>query len=391
VLHRSGKLEAVFTDYWSSGIWRPLARLAGAKRLLTRHHEELSDAEVYAFNSTALLAGLRGKLGPRREPYSEFLKIGSRFGRQTRAAMAKRREQDWKNTIFFGYDTGFLEAAAWAKDRGAATVVCQMDPSQVEIEMVREEEKLWPGWAKSPLLVPEEYLAWRKAEWALADVVMVNSKWTLDALVKLGVPSQKIAVVPLAYESYEIESEIPRSGDGPIRILYLGQVNLRKGIQYLLEAARRLDKKHFHFDIAGPISIADEHVVTAPSNVTFHGAVTRDRVREFYRQADVFVLPTISDGFALTQLEAMAHGLPVITTPNCGEVVRDGMDGFLIPARDASALAKALETLADDPERLDAMREAARENVARFGLEALDQNLRHIEQRLRPSAKIDLI
>jgi hypothetical protein len=180
----------------------------------------LSDAEVYAFNSTALLAGLRGKLGPRREPYSEFLKIGSRFGRQTQAAMAKRREQDWKNTIFFGYDTGFLEAAAWAKDRGAATVVCQMDPSQVEIEMVREEEKLWPGWAKSPLLVPEEYLAWRKAEWALADVVMVNSKWTLDALVKLGVPSQKIAVVPLAYESYEIESEIPRSADGPLRVLY---------------------------------------------------------------------------------------------------------------------------------------------------------------------------
>jgi glycosyltransferase involved in cell wall biosynthesis len=380
-------LEAVFTDYWSSGAWR----LAGAKRLLTRHHEDLSDAEVYGFNTSALLDGLRGKLGGRREPYSEFLKIGSRFGRQTRSAMAKRREQDWKNTIFFGYDTGFLEAAAWAKDQGAATVVCQMDPSQVEVEMVREEERRWPGWAKAPLLVPEEYLAWRKAEWALADVVMVNSKWTLDALVKLGVPSEKIAIVPLAYESEEIEPEKTPRPDGPLRVLYLGQVNIRKGIQYLLEAARKLDKKKFLFDVAGPISIADKHVVTAPANVTFHGAVTRDRVREFYREADVFVLPTISDGFALTQLEAMAHGLPVVTTPNCGEVVRDGIDGFLVPARDATALAKALESLSDDPERLDAMREAARENVARFGLDALDQNLRAIEQRLRPSAQVDLI
>jgi glycosyltransferase involved in cell wall biosynthesis len=63
----------------------------------------------------------------------------------------------------------------------------------------------------------------------------------------------------------------------------------------------------------------------------------------------------------------------------------------LVPARDATALAKALENLADDPERLDAMREAARENVARFGLDALDQNLRAIEQRLRPSAQVDLI
>ena len=387
MLHRSGRLEAVFTDYWASGAWR----LFGAKRLLTRHHEDLSDAEVYGFNTSALLAGLRGKLGGRREPYSEFLKIGSRFGRQTRAAMAKRREQDWKNTIFFGYDTGFLEAAAWAKDQGAATVVCQMDPSQVEVEMVREEERRWPGWAKAPLLVPEEYTAWRKAEWALADVVMVNSKWSLDALVKLGVPAEKIAVVPLAYESEEIDEEPVRRADGPLRVLYLGQVNLRKGIQYLLEAARQLDKKMFRFDVAGPISIADERVVTAPPNVKFHGAVTRDRVREFYREADVFVLPTISDGFAITQIEAMAHGLPVVTTPNCGEVVRDGIDGFVVPARDAAALAKALETLADDPERLEAMREAARENVTRFGLDALDQNLRAIEQRLRPGPKVDLI
>jgi glycosyltransferase involved in cell wall biosynthesis len=380
-------LEAVFTDYWSAGAWR----LVCGKRLLTRHHEDLSDAEVYGFNFSTLLAGLHGKLGGRRETYSGFLKIGSQFGRQTRSAMGKRREQDWKNTIFFGYDTGFLEAAAWAKDQGAATVVCQMDPSHLEVERVREEERLWPGWAKAPLLVPDEYTAWRKAEWALADVVMVNSKWSLVALAKLGVPTEKIAIVPLAYELEEIEDESPRPSDGPLRVLYLGQVNIRKGIQYLLEAARRLDKKMFRFDVAGPISIADKHVVTAPPNVTFHGAVTRDRVREFYREADVFVLPTISDGFAITQIEAMAHGLPVVTTPNCGEVVRHGIDGFLVPVRDASALANALTTLADDPERLQAMREAARENVGRFGLDALDQNLRTIEQRLRPGPKVDLM
>jgi glycosyltransferase involved in cell wall biosynthesis len=113
-------------------------------------------------------------------------------------------------------------------------------------------------------------------------------------------------------------------------------------------------------------------------------------VREFYREADVFVLPTISDGFALTQLEAMAHGLPVITTPNCGEVVRDGVDGFLIPARDSAALAKALTTLAEDPERLEAMRDSALENLARFNLDALDQNLRAVEKKLRPGGDGDL-
>jgi glycosyltransferase involved in cell wall biosynthesis len=166
-------------------------------------------------------------------------------------------------------------------------------------------------------------------------------------------------------------------------VLFLGQVNLRKGIQYLLEAAKLLKTENIEIDIAGPIAIADQFVVKATPNVRFHGAVTRDCVREFYNRADVFVLPTISDGFALTQLEAMAHGLPVITTPNCGRVVTEGVDGFIIPPRNATALADQLRTLLEDPERLQAMREAAQLAVARFNLDNLDKNLRALETSVK--------
>ena len=120
VLHRSGKLEALFTDYWSHGLWHKLARSA---RLRSRLHEDLTDAEVYSFNTTAILDGLRKRIRPSTDPYSDFLRIGSRFGKQVRSSLARRREQHWENTIFFGYDTGFLEAAAWAKDRGAVCIV----------------------------------------------------------------------------------------------------------------------------------------------------------------------------------------------------------------------------------------------------------------------------
>jgi len=391
VLHRSGKLEALFTDYWSHGLWHELAR---SPRLTSRRHEDLSDAEVYSFNRSALLDGLRKRIRPSTDSYSEFLRIGSRFGKQVRSNLARRREQHWENTIFFGYDTGFLEAAAWAKDQGAVCIVGQMDPSRTEIEMVREEENLWPGWAKTPILVPEEYFAWRKAEWALADAIMVNSRWTLDALVQQGVPADKIHIIPLAYEAEnapEDPSTAPLKPDSePLRVLFLGQVNLRKGIPYLLEAAKLLKSENIQFDIAGPIAIADQFVVKAPPNVRFHGAVTRDRVREFYKRADVFVLPTISDGFALTQLEAMAHGLPVITTPNCGRVVTEGLDGFIVPPRDAAALADRLRTLLEDPERLQAMREAAQLAVARFNLDHLDKNLRALEALLKGPAPSSL-
>jgi len=384
VLHRSGKLECLFTDYWSHGLWNKLARSA---RLTSRRHEDLSDAEVYSFNSSALLDGIRKRIRKTTDPYSEFLRIGSRFGKQVRTSLAQRSEQHWENTIFFGYDTGFLEAAAWAKDQGAICIVGQMDPSRTEVEMVREEEKLWPGWAKAPILVPEEYFAQRKEEWAIADGIMVNSQWTLDALVWQGVPSDKIHIIPLAYEAEHSSEDPPptllKPDSEPLRALFLGQVNLRKGIQYLLEAATLVKREKIEIDIVGPIAISDEFVVKAAPHVRFHGAVTRDRVRDFYSRADVFVLPTISDGFALTQIEAMAHGLPVITTPNCGRVVTDGLDGFIVPARDACVIADRLRTLLDDPERLQAMREAAQLTVAKFSLDQLDKNLRSLEVSLK--------
>lgn len=390
VLHRSGRLEALFTDYWSRGLWQKLAR---NPRLAGRCHEDLSDAEVYAFNASTVFKSLCKRIRPAADPYSDFLRIGSGFGKNVRSSLARRKDQHWENTIFFGYDTGFLEAAAWAKDRGATCIVGQMDPSRTEFEMVREEEKRWPGWAKSGTQVPEEYFAWRKAEWALADAVVVNSQWSLEALTRQGVPRSKIHVVPLAYESEGPPAAAPRlkSESEPLRVLFLGQVNLRKGVQYLLEAARLLSAENIRIDVAGPISIADQFVVKAPPNVRFHGAVTRNRVQEFYNSADVFILPTISDGFALTQLEAMAHGLPVITTPNCGQVVTNGVDGFIVPARDATALAESLRTLLEDPERLQAMSEAAQLAVRKFSLEHLDKNLRGLEASIKGPPASDLL
>ena len=130
-----------------------------------------------------------------------------------------------------------------------------------------------------------------------------------------------------------------------MKVLWLGNVILSKGIQYLVQAAKLLEKQDIEFLLAGPVGIEEQVVRTFPSNIRLLGRITRDHLSQIYRQAHVFVLPTISDGFAVTQLEAMAHGLPVVVTPNCGRVVTHGMDGFLVPARDSRALAEALAQL----------------------------------------------
>ncbi len=164
-------------------------------------------------------------------------------------------------------------------------------------------------------------------------------------------------------------------------MLWLGQVNVRKGIHYLMEAARLLEREKIHFDVVGPIGILPGAVASAPRNMTFHGPVNRDRAAEWYRKADVFVLPTLSDGFAITQLEAMAHGLPVIVTPNCGRVVEEGKTGFIVPARDAKSLAEAIMRFVRNRYLLSEMSPKCREAAAVFSIDAYGQRLVEIIEK----------
>ncbi|MEJ0090088.1 MAG: glycosyltransferase family 4 protein [Limisphaerales bacterium] len=96
----------------------------------------------------------------------------------------------------------------------------------------------------------------------------------------------------------------------------------------------------------------------------------------------MFVLPTLSDGFALTQLEAMAQGLPVVTTPCCGEVVTDGVDGFVVPPRDVMALASTFQRFLMEPELLRRQSAAALVKARQFTLERLSENLVKLENIL---------
>ena len=193
--------------------------------------------------------------------------------------------------------------------------------------------------------------------------------------------------MPLCYEIGEEMSSPqcsrikfpPFSAASPLRVLWLGQVILRKGIQYLLEAARQLEGENIQFDVVGPIGISADAIATAPRNVTFHGRATRDQAAGWYRKSDVFVLPTLSDGFAITQLEAMAHGLPIVATDCCGKVVGDGMDGFIIPARDANSLARALSRYLLEPALLKHQQVSALAKSRQFTLDRLAENLLSLE------------
>jgi glycosyltransferase involved in cell wall biosynthesis len=420
-LHQGGRLAAFYTDFWTGHAVRKLtggSRGQGGKQkmesrnfgpafkalhpLAARYHSELEKtengkrkAEIVSWNSRALWwewqLRRRAKVG---EHYLGYIEVGQQFSVRVREAL-KRRSDVGSDSIFFSYDTGALEAMEWCREKGIRSVLNQMDPNRVEVELVREEEKRWSNWTEHSTAVPEEYFQRREQEWALADRVVVNSEFSRQALMKQGVSPEKIVVIPLCYEAEETnrKSEIgnresepstlnSQLSTKPLRVLFLGQVILRKGIQYLIEAAKLLRDEPVHFDVVGSTGISEEAVKSAPANMTFHGRANRDEAGGWYERADVFVLPTLSDGFAITQLEAMAHGLPVVTTSCCGDVVSDGVDGFIVPARDAGTLAKTLQRYLTERTLLKDQQTAALMKAGQFTLNRLADNLRRLEQLL---------
>lgn len=374
---RMNKLRRLYTDIWCHyGSSLLLRGPSFCRTLAKRYHPELGNASVKSFPQLEIKRRLRQRLnGPaesREALFLEVLSISGAFDSLVRDHMA-RQSMDPSRDAFFGFAGASLRSLELCAERGVPSIVDQMDAARVEQEIIIAENERWEGWQRFPGRIPEEFWTKLESEWSTASLVLVNSDWTRKALISEGVPEEKIFIVPIAYEPEGDCQSRPTNTDGPLRILWLGQVNLRKGIPYLVEAAKQLTGRTIEFTIAGPININESLLPSMPANLQFLGKVTRDRIDQVYRDADVFVLPTLSDGFAITQLEAMANGLPVIATPNCGEVVEHGIDGLIVPPRDSNALAEAIASFDDDRSMLEAMSQAALRKSSTFTIDRYGQ------------------
>ena len=175
------------------------------------------------------------------------------------------------------------------------------------------------------------------------------------------------------------------TSERPLRVLFLGLINLRKGVARLLEAARILRDEPVEFWMVGPVEIANASTIAEAGRVKWFGPVTRNQAAEFYRNADVFILPTLSDGFAITQLEAQAHGLPVIASKNCGKVVENGVNGIILDEPSAACIAHAVRDCIASPDRLEKLASASGVRDE-FTIDGLAQQLQELGATLTFSA-----
>lgn len=274
------KLRVLYTDVWCrNGRNLLLKGPKPARAWAGRYNDRIPDHKVKSFDFGGLfrLAGLNSRRGgiSAEELADYYIRFGTWFASET-ASHVSKLPMDPATDCFFGFDTNCLETLRVCKEKGIFTIVDQVDPALVEEDMVAEEAARWPGWEKAPGRMPEAYWNRLRAEWEMADAVLVNSLWSRDALVRQGVPESRIMVVPLAIHLPPADKLVPVNPEGPLKVIWLGSIILRKGVQYLVEAARLLKNEKIEFLLAGPVGVSAEAIKSFPANMKLLGRITRE-------------------------------------------------------------------------------------------------------------------
>lgn len=356
LFHHWDLLDRLYTDFYSghSGLANLLRHPRiynhlpnSIKKSLDRYEPNLKNAKIIHFPRFGYQYLQALKNSSPEQTSQIFIWAGQNFCRR----IIKYGLGD-AHTIY-GFNSACLELFEYAKKRGLSCILDQTlaDYSLVH-QLMLEEEQRWQGWSLRPFKVSEadlELMEREHCEQDLADQIICGSSFVKDSLIPRGVEVKKISVVPLGRLKEESPIQYPpvtqtpqERGDG-LRILFVGSVGLRKGIPYLLEALRQIKGKiPFTCKVAGSLEIRTERINEYNDVCDFVGRVPRSQVKDLYTWADVFVLPSICEGSAMVTYEALSFGVPIITTYNSGSVIRDELDGFIVPIRDIEAISDRL-------------------------------------------------
>ncbi len=293
-LYSLGKLDILFTDLWappdSAWSWLP------GRRLQDRFHDSLRAARVCGFNREALWFELTQR--PRLRGWDLIMARNEWFQDCILRRLQSHRPAG--QPVVFCYSYSARRIFQYAKQRGWTAVLGQIDPGPFEERLVSRLAAATPeaggGWSPAPA---RYWDLWRE-ECELADVIVVNSHWSRNALLEEGVPASKLSVIPLVYEappeaaSFQRATPAAFTAERPLRALFLGQANLRKGMAVVLEVMRRLRDAPVEFWIVGPVMLPVPEDLKRQANVRWVGPVPRSQTAHYYRTADVFLFPTFS-------------------------------------------------------------------------------------------------
>jgi alpha-maltose-1-phosphate synthase len=274
----------------------------------------------------------------------------------------------------YAYEDGALASFRAARQLGIKTIYeLPIGYWRCYRELMRQEASLQPDWASTLQGSgdSDEKLQRKDEELALATDIIVPSEFVRGSLQKAGRLEARVSVVPYGAPPAERTTRDKRGArDGILKVLFVGGLSQRKGLSYLLRAAKRLGSK-IELTLIGR-KVAECRALDAALRAhRWIPSLSHSALLEEMSRHDVMVLPSLFEGCALVVLEAMSQGVPVVTTPNTGvsHFVSDGDDGFIIPIRDVEAIVEKLEMLILNRDLLAAMSQAAIHKAAQHSWE----------------------
>ncbi len=206
----------------------------------------------------------------------------------------------------------------------------------------------------------------RLKEQSEADVLLVPSHHLARLLEERGVARERIAVIPYAADTERFQPDPDKTHGPRCTFLFAGGITQRKGIKDLLDAWNRIRRPGWKLQLLGALPRDPGPLTGTLDHLEWLGQVGHAEMPSRMASADVFVFPSLFEGSAVVTYEALASGLPTITTPEAGSVLREGRDGYLVPAADPEALAGRMEQLGTNPELRASMARSARERALEF-------------------------
>lgn len=348
----NNRLERMYTDFYMKnigviGLLRKMllhSPFRSFRRAAMRYTKRLPDNCVHSFPliGLAYAAALRlaGSAAKREQLYVCF-------GRWFSQSVAQRGFGASK--VVYGMNAGSVELFQQAHKAGLACVLEQSSaPYTIYDRLSFEEYYLWPDWTIESAPHRNLHLSERETrEWDLSDLIICGSQFVANGLELHGIPKEKYKIIPSPVDVDNYPNN-KKTSHQKLRVLFLGSISIMKGIQYFYQALQQINSSFIEAKAAGNILVSGHALKKMKRHIHFLGVVPRAEIYSLLDWADVLILPSICEGSALVTYEALASGVPVITTSNSGSHVQDCVTGFIVPIRDYVSIANRIDQLVTD-------------------------------------------